>query len=113
MDTSDFSHLQGLLTLLNKILVFIWNLGKGTKVLLKTINKLEGIATENFGLLLFYLTPIEGDVCVTNVCMKSRKAKLLLFVKAFLLALYFHLAIFYEEKRKFLNYFTKKNRKLL
>lgn len=95
-----FSYLRDLLALLNKILVLVWNLRQGPKisVFLKAVNKLEGIATEKFGFFLCYLTSIQEDLSVTNVCMKSHKAKILLFVKALLLSLYLHLVIFYEEK---------------
>ena len=95
-----FHDLRGLLVLLNKILAFIWSLGKGTKlsVFLKTVNSLEVIITEKFGFFLCYLTPIQVKQALMNVCVKSHKAKILLFTKALLLALYLHLTVFYEEK---------------
>ena len=95
-----FSYLRCLLPLLNKILVLVWNLREGTKlsVFLKALNKLENVVMEKFGSFLCYLTSIQDDLSVNNVCMKSHKAKILLFIKTILLSLYMHLVMFYEEK---------------
>lgn len=95
-----FSSQQDLYAPLNKILVLVWNVAQGTKisVFLKAVNKLEGIAAGKYGFFLSYLTSVQQDSSVKNECIKSHKAKVLLFIKILLLSLYLHLVIFYEEK---------------
>ena len=98
-----FNYLQRLLAPLKKILASSWTLREGTRLLvcLKTVDKLEGIVIEKLFFFSCYLTSIQDNLSLTNVCMKLHKAKILLFIKALLLYLYLHLVIFYEEKGNF------------
>ena len=62
------------------------------------MNKLEGIVIEKLFFFSCYLTSIQDNISLTNLCMNLHKAKKLLFIRALLLSLYLQLVILYEEK---------------